>query len=229
MPGNPHLSAAPGRDLLGVVLAGGGSRRFGGTKALHPLAGRPMAAWALESLKHWTAGQAVVSHDPEVAGTLEVPGRPDRIPGQGPLGGLHTALAWAREEGMDGVFLLACDLPLVRPGLVERILRRWPPGSMAVVPGSHGPLGCEPLCAAYDVGGLPVLEELLREGHRTMEGALSALGAHIIPPQELGSPEEVSLAFTNVNTVEEARVAERSLPGITHLTLQQAPAERATP
>jgi molybdopterin-guanine dinucleotide biosynthesis protein MobB len=201
------------RNLLGVVLAGGEGRRFGGEKALFPLAGRPMAAWALDALKPWTARQVVITNDPGVAGSLGIPARPDLVPGQGPLGGLQTALAWAREEGREGIFLLACDLPLVTGELVGRILRRWPPDAAAAVPGSHGPLGLEPLCGGYAVSGIPALEELLQGGARAMDMALDTLGAHRIPRAELGSRDALAVAFTNVNTREMAQLAEGVLRG----------------
>ncbi len=205
--------AGAGRDLLGVVLAGGGSRRFGGEKALFPLCARPMAGWALEALKPWTVGQVVITNDPGVGASLGVPSRPDLIAGQGPLGGLRTALIWAREEGREGVFVLACDLPLVTADLVGGILRGWPDGAAAVVPGSDGPLGIEPLCAGYAVSALPALELLLEGGVRTMEKALESLRVHRIPSVQLGSRDSLAVAFTNVNTREMARLAEGVLRG----------------
>ena len=213
MANRSHQRDLSERDLLGVVLAGGGSRRFEGEKALFPLAGRAMAEWALEALKPWTRRQVIITNDAGVAGSLGVPFRPDLIQGQGPLRGLHTALAWAREEGREGIFLLACDLPLVTGELVGRILRRWPEGAAAAVPGSHSPLGFEPLCAGYAVAALPVLEELLEAGVRAMDRALDALGAHRIPQKELGSRDALAVAFTNVNTREMARLAEGVLRG----------------
>jgi len=200
------------RDLLGVVLAGGESRRFGGEKALFPVLGRAMARWALDALKPWTSRQVVITNDPNVADALGVPGRQDLTTGLGPLGGLHTALTWAQEEGREGVFLLACDLPLVTEDLVGRILRRWPADVLAVVPGSHGPLSFEPLCAGYDVRCLPGIEDLLGTKRRSMEDALTNLGGGFrIPSAELGSRESIVLAFSNVNTVDMAEWAEGAL------------------
>lgn len=213
---NTVEGGSPG-NLMGVVLAGGRSRRFGADKALFNLAGRPMAAWALDALKAATALQVVVGNDPRVADALGVPGRPDRLPNRGPLGGLQSGLAWAREEGYGGVFLLACDLPLMSAGLVARILEAWPDDALGVVPESSGPLGFEPLCAGYRVGALPILHELLREGAQPVEAALSRMGAHRIPLARLGSHSELVRAFTNVNTPESAEEAEG-------LLLQREPA-----
>ena len=201
---------------LGVVLAGGRSRRFGGPKALFPLGGRAMAEWALLALKPHTSIQVAVTHDPQVASALGISGRPDRIPGLGPLGGLHTALEWAGELGLERIFLLACDLPLVPADLVGQILEDWPPHVPASVPVSPGPLGFEPLCAGYSVEGLPAAEKVAQSSDRSMARLLEEMGAKPVQlePQRLNprwTKEDLTLAFTNVNTRDEARRAESLL------------------
>ncbi len=205
-------SAAPGIPLpLGVVLAGGASRRFGSEKSLFPLAGRPMAAWVLDALRPWTSGQVLITPSTAAPETLGVPGRPDLVPGLGPIGGLETALAWAEELGHPRILLLACDLPLLTSDLVGRLLREWPPGVHAVVPESPGPLGYEPLCAGFEVAGRPVLEKVIDKGGRSMERGLEALGFHRIPMERMGTKEELERAFTNVNHAEGMAEVERLL------------------
>ena len=204
------------QGLMGVLLAGGESRRFGGNKALFQLSGRPMAAWALDALEAHFSSCVVVANDPAVAEALKIPGRPDRIPGQGPLGGLSTALAWAEEEAFEGVFLLACDLPLVSTELVGRILGAWPSHAPAAIPGSRGPLGMEPLCAGYRKGCLPLVEEVAASDRPTMMRALGSMGAYRVSPEVLGTDEELARAFTNVNTSRDAQRLEHLLPTCGH-------------
>jgi molybdenum cofactor guanylyltransferase len=203
--------------ILGVILAGGRSRRFGGEKALFPLAGEPMASWALRALRSHTARQVVISHLPEVARALDVTRMEDQYPDRGPLGGLHAGLVRAREEGREGVFALACDLPLVGPDLVGRILSAWPAGAPGAIPESPGPLGFEPLCAVYGVECLAGVEEAVLSSGRSMEEVVRRLGAFMIPMEVLGGAEELAVAFTNVNTPASARRAEdllvAGLPG----------------
>lgn len=197
--------------LLGVVLAGGGSVRFGSPKGLAPLGGRPMAEWALRALTPHFPRRVVIANDPGYSEGLGVPVRGDLIPGMGPLGGLATALAWAREEGLNGVFLLACDLPLVSHEFVGRILHHGFQGREAVVPASEGPLGMEPLCAAYNKGCLPSAEALLAEGGRSMRGLLESAGFTLVPMDVLGGVRETARAFLNVNTPGEAAMVEEIL------------------
>ncbi len=196
------------QGVLGVVLAGGRSRRFGGPKALFPVGGRAMAEWALLALKPHTSQQVAVTHDPQVASALGIPCRPDQIPGLGPLGGLHTALGWAGELGLGRVFLLACDLPLVPADLVGQILEDWPPHFPAAVPVSPGPLGFEPLCAGYSVEGLPAAESIAQSSDRSMERLLAEMGAEPLRMNRRWTKEDLTLAFTNVNTRDEARRAD---------------------
>ncbi len=176
------------KDILGVVLAGGESRRFGMDKALFPLFGRAMASWALQAMRPWTSSQVVITNSGEVAEALGVPGpaRPDsRV---GALGWTPCRPDLGSGRGPGGVFLLACDLPLVTGELVGRILGGWPEASMAVVPGSHGPLGFEPLCAGYDVRGLQGLEVTI-ESREAFDGERSGPNRGLPhPPIRAGKP-----------------------------------------
>ncbi len=194
--------------VMGAVLAGGRSRRFGGPKALFPVGGRPMAEWALLALEPHTSMQVAVTGDSHVARALGISGRPDGTPGLGPLGGLLTALEWAAELGVERIFLLACDLPLVGPELVGRVLTDWPPGLPASIPRSNGPLGFEPLCAGYSVEALPPTERVVRSGDRSMERLLDEMGVAPFSVDDHWTEEELAVAFTNVNTRDEARRAE---------------------
>lgn len=195
--------ASPPHQLLGAVLAGGESRRYGRPKALALMGGQPMARWSLDALRPHFSVRGLVGCEPFVARSFGVPSRPDLLPGLGPLGGLVTALEWAKELHLRGVFLLACDMPLVDPALVGRILGFAGGRKAALVPESRGPLGMEPLCAAYGLECLGPARELARTGARSMKALLEAVDFHRIPLEELGDPEETAVAFTNVNTIEE--------------------------
>jgi molybdopterin-guanine dinucleotide biosynthesis protein A len=170
-----------------------------------------MSDWPRKALAPHFGRVVTVSNDPEVSAALGIPGRKDRITGLGPLGGLLTALEWAREEGETGVFLLACDLPLVDAGFVGRILRQWRPGSLAGIPASPGPRGFEPLCGGYSVSCLPFVERRASADDRSLAGVLTDVGAQIVPEASLGSREELVRVFSNVNTPSDLRRVEEIL------------------
>ncbi|NIR40711.1 MAG: NTP transferase domain-containing protein [Gammaproteobacteria bacterium] len=184
------------------MLAGGKSARFGANKARARLAGAPLAARSREALSRVATRVVLVSGDTELARELDLDDRPDRLPGQGPLGGLATALHWAREEALTGVLVLACDLPLVPSRLLARLLDRWD-GRQAVVPQSRGPLGLEPLCGAYPVTCLNDVEASLQSEVRSMGAFVQRIQPVVLPIAsfaDLGQPEDL---FLNVNRPED--------------------------
>src|SRR5256885_8246683 len=80
-----------GKGVAGYILAGGGSTRFGRDKALAEIGGRPMLEGMIELLQSVTRPVKIVG----VAGKYAAFGAEiveDRWPGEGPLGGIITAL-----------------------------------------------------------------------------------------------------------------------------------------
>lgn len=103
--------------VLGAVLVGGASSRFGSNKALADWRGEPLAAHAAAALTPFCA--AVVQ-----VGAADVADRPRA--GLGPLGGIAGALAHAAAHGFDTVLTVACDMPNVPAALIEALVRRAP-------------------------------------------------------------------------------------------------------
>ena len=193
----------PRPRLFGVVLAGGRSRRYGSPKARARLAGVTLLERALAILHAAGLETGVVANraDDLPAGALSAatPVRPDLTPGAGPLGGLHTALAWARERGDAGVFMLGCDLPLVPPALVARLAIAFD-AARPTVPASPGPLGIEPLCACYPVSLAADAEDWLAAGRFGMGEFVRAHDPVVVARDELASVAGAEDAFLNVNT-----------------------------
>ncbi len=91
--------------LLGVVLAGGQSTRFGRDKACALYAGKALLDHAKDSLAPHVDCLVVVGRD--WPGLLRVEDLPR--PGLGPLGGLYGALSWGAAQGYDAVLSCGCD------------------------------------------------------------------------------------------------------------------------
>lgn len=103
--------------VLGAVLAGGRSSRFGSDKSAALLDGRTLAEHAAATLARHADAVVVVG-----------PGGLPDLPraGLGPLGGIAAALDHAAERGFDRVLTIGCDMPVLPAGLVEALLRRAP-------------------------------------------------------------------------------------------------------
>ncbi|WP_300539426.1 molybdenum cofactor guanylyltransferase [Sphingosinicella sp.] len=104
--------------ILGAVLAGGESRRFGSDKAEALLDGKRLIDHAAASIAPFCETVVIVGR------TGGVPDRP--TPGLGPLGGLCGALAYGAEHGFDAVLTTACDVPELPEALVETLLKAQP-------------------------------------------------------------------------------------------------------
>lgn len=187
------------------MLAGGKSRRFGRPKVFEPLAGAPLPSWGVGVLQAAGLSVGVVSDEPGVEAALGVPTRPDLEAGLGPIGGLWTALQWARERGDQGVLLLGCDMPLVNEDLVRLILG-WHETAPAVVP--FGTDGLEPLCALYRATCTPEVERRLHSEDRSLHGLARAVGALFIDEDAVAAVTDPRTTFLNVNTVEDRDRAE---------------------
>jgi molybdopterin-guanine dinucleotide biosynthesis protein A len=108
-------------STVGAVLCGGASRRMGTDKALVPVDGAALAQRVAGALRAGGCDRvlAIGGDGPALAALGLVP-VPDRWPGEGPLGGLATALA-AVGEG-DRLVLAPCDLLHPTPATVVRLL-----------------------------------------------------------------------------------------------------------
>lgn len=135
--------------VLGAILAGGASRRFGSDKALVEIDGKPMLAHVAQRLSTQCEALVVVGRDwPHL---VRVEDRP--LPHLGPLGGLAGALAYGVAQGFDAVLTSSCDLP----GLPENVLERLGlPDAIVQGQPTIGLWGCalaEPLAAWLAGGG----------------------------------------------------------------------------
>lgn len=162
--------------VAGAVLAGGRSRRMGSDKALIEVHGRPMAQSVLDALAR--AGidpRVVVGGDAVRLAVLGVEVVADAYPGEGPLGGIVTALDHFA-AGAAHVLVVACDLPDIGSGALGLLLERLEPtadGLPDVVLARAGTV--QPMCAVWSTALAGSLRAVFDAGERSMFGALDRL------------------------------------------------------
>jgi len=186
---------------LGAILAGGASRRFGSPKALAEVGGRTIVARVRDALLRAGVDVVLVTGEPERFAELGVPARADAVAGLGALGGIRTALEWAREEGRAGALCVACDLPFVSAAVLGMLLERaGASGVDAVAPESGGRRGVEPLCAWYSVACLGRIDELAARGELMAAGLLDRVRTVRVPLHQVARAGDPAVLFFNVNT-----------------------------
>jgi len=104
--------------ILGAVLAGGRSRRFGSDKAIAEIDGKTLIDRAIGDLSACVDTVAVCGR--EIEGLLSLPDRPQAD--MGPLGGLNAALHHAASHGFAGVLSTGCDMPVFPPALAAALI-----------------------------------------------------------------------------------------------------------
>jgi molybdopterin-guanine dinucleotide biosynthesis protein A len=206
------MITVPRSAILGVILAGGRSRRFGSDKAFANVGGVSLVRRAARSLDPAAGRVVVVANDVEKHELEGLSVRPDLIPGVGPLGGLHTAVSWVAEEDLRGVLVLATDMPFVPPRLLQALAARLGPG-VAVVPKSRSRRGFEPLCAAYDVACLPAIEAAIERGDRAVVSFFADVEVRYLDLAEVSSHGDPDAMFFNVNRPEDERRADELVAG----------------
>jgi molybdenum cofactor guanylyltransferase len=197
-------------QIEGFVLAGGKSSRMGRDKALLEVAGKPLVKRAAELLEPLTASVTLIG-EPQRYSHLGLPVLADRWPGEGPLGGIVTALEALRSPWC---LILACDMPFLTPEwlawLCERANALGNTGSAdAVVPESAR--GLEPMCAAYSITCAVALAAAFERGVRKVTGAIAGLELERIPETEWHKFSPDRSLFRNLNTREDYRAARTQL------------------
>ena len=148
--------------ILGAVLAGGRSRRFGSDKAMALLNGRTLLDHAMAALAPHVATVVICGRD---GGLADRP-RADL----GPLGGLNAALHHAAAQGFAGVLTTGCDMPVYPAELPAALIG---PGA-AVLEGQQ-------LLGWWPAGLAPELEtHLAEENDRSIRGWLARVDARVV-------------------------------------------------
>lgn len=164
---------------------------MGRDKALLPFHGTSLSQWVARQVVH-AAGSAFLIGDPERYAALGYPVVADAWPGEGPLGGILTAL---RHTMASWNLIVACDMPrLTTPFLRDLLAAAERNGATTLPIGPSGDL--EPLCAVWRLDALAALEAAFRSGVRKVATALEGVRLAVYPVSE-------AAYFQNLNTPED--------------------------
>lgn len=196
-------------SVLGAVIAGGMSTRYGSPKALAEVGGQRVIDRVIAAVRSVTADVVCIANDEELGRAIGLPFRPDVRAGAGPLGGLHAALLWAAERGDVGILAAGCDTPFVPAELFAAVLQRRSDGVDAVLPESTGRRGVEPLNAYYAVTCLPAVIAALDRGDHRMISFHADIRVRHVPLDIVRAIGDPDILFMNLNTPVDRTAADR--------------------
>jgi molybdopterin-guanine dinucleotide biosynthesis protein A len=189
----------------GIVLCGGKSRRMGRPKPMLPFGAERMlqrvvrlVAEAVDTVVVVAAaGQAL----PPLAPAVRV--ARDRSPDRGPLEGIRAGLQ-AMGDQADLVFVTGCDVPLLVPGFIRRMIELAADFDVAV---PHVRGRDEPLSAVYRTGVLRQVERLLAADRLRPAFLFDQVRARRVTAEELADVDPELQSLANVNTPAEYQAA----------------------
>ena len=191
--------------VLGVILAGGVSRRMGGNdKFLLSLGGKKLLSHIIERIEPQVDNLILNAQNTDIECALEVV--PDIILDPqgnpyGPLGGLFTALEYAKQKGFTSVVTAPCDTPFIPHDFVEKLSEHH--NSSVVVASSNGRM--HPVLAKWDLSLTDDLRSVLKNDQRKMMAWVNKHSPARVIWDQVPDP------FLNINTEEDLAQAEKLL------------------
>ena len=185
----------------GIVLCGGKSTRMGVSKATLPFGPETMLQRVARLLGTVVSPVIVVA-----ARVQSVPELPDGVTvtrdereQRGPLEGLRAGLT-ALPNSVDIAYVTSCDVPLLVPAFVERMVELLGDHDIAVMEIDGFP---HPLSAVYRRDTLPQVESLLEKERLRPVFLFDAVRTRRVRPEEMASVDRELRTLRNLNTRED--------------------------
>ena len=192
-------------DCAGIVLCGGRSRRMGRPKVTLPFGPETMAARVVRLVARATDPVVVVAavgqELSEFPGNVQV--LRDRREDRGPLEGLAVGLR-AVGDRAEAAYVTGCDVPLVRPEFVRRMVELRDGYEIAV---PHVGGFDEPLAAVYRTTVLRRVEALLEADRLRPAFLFEEVPTRRVTAEELIGVDPDLGSLANVNGPEDYRAA----------------------
>ena len=211
---NRKRAATSRRDPLpcGYVLAGGASSRFGQDKALIELGGRPALVRTLEVLARTTVRRTLVIGEKVRYAKFGAHCVRDKWPGEGPLGGIITALLRSVPDkyGYYWNLIVSCDMPFLTAEWLNFLCERARKSEAQVVlaQSANGP---EPLCACWRTDAVGTLKTAFERGVRKVTDGIALLRAEVLDERDWKRFDSSGRLFWNMNTAADYAEAAKML------------------
>jgi molybdenum cofactor guanylyltransferase len=187
-----------GRKIVGIVLAGGQSRRFGSPKAFAERDGIPFYTYSIDAMTTYTESIVLVTNEKlmnsfgqERRQSFELITDSQDYAGLGPLAGIYTAMEKVEAEW----YLIApIDVPFIKKEIYSYLLSLPNNNLDAIVPISGGRL--QPLISIFRGTMKEKIKEQLNKRELSMKQLLDKSKVSYVKMDE-------ELHFTNINHVEE--------------------------
>ena len=196
-------------NILGVVLAGGRSKRFGDDKTTAKLGNKSLLDHTIEKIeKKFDEILIVSNNEKHVSIKKNVFSTKDLIEGHlGPLVGVLSAMEWIKKhkKNYNWMATFPCDTPFFDENLVDKIMN-CPKNSSKKLFFLKSGNRRHNIFGLWSLELKDILLEDINKGHRKVEEWANKVGSEII---EINDENDYN--FLNINTREDLETAKKKI------------------
>src|SRR3989339_265582 len=178
--------------MNGIILAGGKSLRFGEDKAFVKVGDFILIESLIGLLTPLFDNLIIVTNYPEKYVQYPVKVVVDQIKDLAPLAGIQAGLL---ASDADYNFVMACDMPLVKPSLIRYLMSKARADIVVPRRGKN----IEPLCAVYSKNCLTAIEALIKTGNYKIHAMFDKLNVDYVEDETIKQFDPGFLSFLNLN------------------------------
>ena len=195
-------------NILGTVLAGGKSQRFGEDKSQVKLNGKLLIDFILSEIVDEFKEILIVSNNQIVfQNSKKISKIKDFKKGQGPLGGVLSAMKWAKEKNSNYKWILTfpVDTPFFKKEILKKFLSEIniEESKLFFIKSNntrHNIFGM------WSIDLMKKLEQDLNKGHKKVETWVNSIGVKIINMEFMYEDP-----FFNINTKKDLEIAKEKI------------------
>ena len=196
-------------NILGVVLAGGKSKRFGDDKTTAKLGNKSLLDHTIEKIeKKFDEILIISNNEKHISIKKNVFSTKDLIEGHlGPLVGVLSAMEWIKKhkKNYNWIATFTCDRPFFDENLVDKIMN-CPKNSSKKLFFLKSGNRRHNIYGLWSLELKDILLEDINKGHRKVEEWANKVGSEII---EINDENDYN--FLNINTKEDLEKAKKKI------------------
>ena len=190
--------------VTGIILAGGKGIRLGRNKGMARLNGRHLIEYVIDNLQA-CCDEVLISSNSDQCREFGLPVVADIYPAKGPMAGIHACLS--ASSNVHNV-VISVDTPFAGPEFIHYLLENREDALIAApwYEKDH----YEPLCAYYNQGAVPYMEEFFARGNFKLPDLFRAIP---FMPLKITDDDTIfhPMLFHNINTEADLVQAEEYL------------------
>jgi molybdopterin-guanine dinucleotide biosynthesis protein A len=199
----------PENNILGVVLAGGKSKRFGDDKTTAKLGNKSLLDHTIEKIeKKFDEILIILNNEKHVSIKKNIFSTKDLIEGHlGPLVGVLSAMEWIKKhkKNYNWIATFPCDTPFFDENLVDKIMN-CPKNSSKKLFFLKSGNRRHNIFGLWSLELKDILLEDINKGHRKVEEWANKVGSEILEIND-----ENDFNFLNINTKEDLEKAKKKI------------------